>query len=63
MLERNVCEMAVVVCSAGEGDARRQMGHQSLGLREAWPDQEAPAVKSKTGSSTRRREKQETMAT
>lgn len=51
MLERNIREMDVVACSGGEGDARRQLGHQSLGLGEAWPDQEAPGVKSKMESS------------
>ena len=46
MLERAKCEMASIVCSGGEGETRRQ-----LGLGEAWPDQEAPGVKSKMESS------------
>lgn len=42
MLERGKCETVAVVCSGGEGAARRQ-----LGLGEAWPDQEAPGVRTK----------------
>lgn len=46
ILERGKREMAAIVCSEGEGEARRQ-----LGLREAWPDQPVPGVKSKVESS------------
>ena len=46
-----VLERASTVCSGDEGEARRQ-----LGLREAWPDQEAPGMKSKMESSCKEKQ-------